>query len=270
MDVKKPPIVSAMSATRVKLYDDGDVEFLKRKNRHDRDIIREEIRSLIDKSNELYKESDFKECLESLILASAATQASLAVDCEEEGGLLSRELRCVGEYVSDKGIVDILRDMNIFRESGQTKQLRHTVNRLRALERDVANALREEECDDATANVKLLVEAFMMCPFRKHVNASSDYAATLHDCLLMFRDFYKQADLRPVEFWEALLQEYLMVHESVSNDDVHGSPISTKDKTQPRWEAMFQESRRSRDVPSFQERTRAKFEEEKRKASRWK
>ena len=169
---------------------------------------------MIERSNGLYRSSELKEFVRSIILA-CSIQNVLRDDNSVFRGPLKRF-----EFIARHGgiVSDVLRSQGLIRQDDALSKEYETIDtKFDNAKYDIAQAMCKSDCERAGNITDRAVRIFMNSPLRCYIKASSETGTRIDEILDTFRTLYDQTNVSDVEFWNIVLTNH--ISEEEKNDD---------------------------------------------------
>lgn len=237
-----------------------------------------ELSKLIERSNGLYRSSDLKEFVRSVILACSVHSVLRDDDSVFRGPL--KRLEFIARY---GGVVsDILRSHELIRldvsdttKNGESSKECDTIDsKFEAIKCEIVQAICKSDCKLAGKIADRAVRIFITSPLRCYIKASSETGTRIDETLNMFRTIYDQTNVSDVEFWNIVLRNH------ISEEKDGGSPTSSMlSSLRFSMSDTFEGSNMthtnrsldlSHNVSFSMSKIQQKFEAEQKKKERWK
>ena len=242
-----------------------------------------ELSELIERSNGLYRSSELKEFVRSIILA-CSIQSVLRDDDSVFRGPLKRF-----EFIARHGgiVSDVLRSHGLIRQDEALSKEYETIDtKFDNAKYDIAQAMCKSDCERAGNITDRAVRIFMNSPLRCYIKASSETGTRIDETLDMFRTLYDQTNVSDVEFWSIVLTNHISEEEENDGDCATNTMLSSlgismidNERSSSFDSSVATATNRSLDYASktssssssmTMSKIQQKFEAEQRKKERWK
>jgi len=214
MDIENSKEISSLRSTcSAQLYPATTVQ-----RRTSSKYSSDELSRLIERSNGLFRSSDLRDFVRSIVLA-CSVQSAFKDDDNVFRGPLKRF-----EFVSrhEGCITDVLQYHDLIRseiKKTEFKTFQVMKKKFNRAKYDIVEAICKSDCDFAGELTDRAVDVFMKSPFRCYVETSSETGIKIEETLDMFRMVYDQTNVSDVEFWNVVLRNHFSRNDDDDDDD---------------------------------------------------